>query len=461
MMAHTDLSGLALVAVAALLCGIAMTRLRQPAIVGYIIAGVLLGPSLLGLVSNRDAVGVLAELGVIMLLFLVAMELSLRGFIQVWRTALLATLLQIALSVGFMLLLSTLFGWSAGFAVLLGFVIAVSSTAVVIKMLEQINILRGDVGQLIVGILIAQDLAVVPMILTLNAIATPKVNPLQILQLFLAVVFLVLLTIYLSRRRRVTLPFSHLVGTQMDLRPLGGLAFCFGSAALSGFAGLSPAFGAFLAGLVIGNSTMRATMIRSTRPIQSVLLMVFFLSIGLLIDLRFIWEYLGTVIVLLLIVTVLKTALNIGILHLLREPWPHAFIAGVMLAQIGEFSFILSGIGLDRGLLSANDSRLIVSVTAFSLLFSPLWQVAARRLLRIILLSVTSFEGTFDLLIGDRLAAVKRHAGALAQRACDRRKRTPRTEAEPPANNATPLAVESDIALPGTDSSNPGESGHA
>jgi CPA2 family monovalent cation:H+ antiporter-2 len=456
MMAHSDLTGLAVVAVAALLCGILMARLRQPAIVGYILAGVLLGPSLLGLVSNRDAVGVLAELGVIMLLFLVAMELSLRGFMQVWRVALLATLLQIALSVGLTLLLSTLFGWSLGFAILLGFVIAVSSTAVVIKMLEQINILRGDVGQLIVGILIAQDLAVVPMILTLNAIATPSVNLLQILQLFLAVVFLVLLTVYLSRRRRVTLPFTNLIGTQFDLRPLGGLAFCFGAAALSGFAGLSPAFGAFLAGLVIGNSTMRATMIRSTRPIQSVLLMVFFLSIGLLMDLRFIWEYLGTVIVLLLIVTVLKTALNIGILHLLREPWPHAFIAGVMLAQIGEFSFILSGIGLDRGLLGPDDSRLIVAVTAFSLLFSPLWQVAARRLLRIILLSVTSFEGTFELLIGDRLAAAKRHAGTVAQRV---RRRGPR--ASPTDENETPLGAAPDVTVTGPSTANPGESGHA
>ena len=88
MMAHSDLTGLAVVAVAALLCGILMARLRQPAIVGYILAGVLLGPSLLGLVSNRDAVGVLAELGVVMLLFLIAMELSLRGFMQVWRVAL-------------------------------------------------------------------------------------------------------------------------------------------------------------------------------------------------------------------------------------------------------------------------------------------------------------------------------------------------------------------------------------
>ncbi|MGE5147523.1 MAG: cation:proton antiporter [Candidatus Eiseniibacteriota bacterium] len=455
MLAHSDLTGLAVVAVAALLCGILMARLRQPAIVGYILAGVLLGPSMLGLVSNRDAVGVLAELGVVMLLFLIAMELSLRGFMQVWRVALLATLLQIVLSVGLMLLLSTLFGWTLGFAVLLGFVIAVSSTAVVIKMLEQINILRGDVGQLIVGILIAQDLAVVPMILTINAIATPYVDVLQIVQLVLAIVFLFLLIIYLSRRKRVALPFSNLVGTQVDLRPLGGLAFCFGAAALSGFAGLSPAFGAFLAGLVIGNSTMRATMIRSTRPIQSVLLMVFFLSIGLLIDLKFIWEYIGTVIVLLLIVTVLKTALNIGILHLLREPWPHAFIAGVMLAQIGEFSFILSGIGLDRGLLGPNDSRLIVAVTAFSLLFSPLWQVAARRLLRIILLSVTSFEGTFDLLIGDRLVAAKRRATTAARGLRDRARKTQ------PAEAAAPRLIDSEGAAPPASAANSGDSGHA
>jgi CPA2 family monovalent cation:H+ antiporter-2 len=459
MMPHSDLTGLAVVAVAALLCGILMARLRQPAIVGYILAGVLLGPSLLGLVSNRDAVAVLAELGVVMLLFLIAMELSLRGFMQVWRVALMATVLQIAISVGLMLLLSTLFGWSLGFAVLLGFVIAVSSTAVVIKMLEQMNILRGDVGQLIIGILIAQDLAVVPMILTLNAIATPSVDVVQILQLFLAIVFLFLLTIYLSRRRRVTLPFAGLIGTQVDLRPLGGLAFCFGAAALSGFAGLSPAFGAFLAGLVVGNSTMRATMIRSTRPIQSVLLMVFFLSIGLLMDLRFIWEHLGTVVVLLLIVIVLKTALNIGILHFLREPWPHAFIAGVMLAQIGEFSFILSGIGFDRGLLGPDDSRLIVAVTAFSLLFSPLWQVAARRLLRIIMLSVTSFEGTFDLLIGDRLVAARRRAGTAARRLRRRGRTTP--PATSPEAETERKAIAKPASEPAPETAGPGESGRA
>ncbi len=119
-----DLTGLAVVALGALVCGIVMARLKQPAIVGYILAGVILGPSGFGLVENREAVSVLAELGVILLLFLVAMELSLRGFMKVWRVAIAASLLQILISVGVMLALSTVFGWSLELAVLLGFVVA-------------------------------------------------------------------------------------------------------------------------------------------------------------------------------------------------------------------------------------------------------------------------------------------------------------------------------------------------
>jgi len=410
MEAHANLTGLAVVALAALVCGLFMARLRQPAIVGYILAGVILGPSALGLVENRENVAILAELGVIMLLFLVAMEMSLRGFMQVWRVALATALLQIGVSVGVMMAVSTLLDWSTSLAVLLGFVVALSSTAVVIKMLEQINVLRAPVGQLVVGILIAQDLAVVPMILTLNAMAEPTISILHVLKIIASVTFLVLLAIWLSRKRRLILPFGRIVAGQFDLRPLSGLTLCFAAAAVTGLLGLSAPFGAFLAGLVVGNSNARAMMIRATRPIQSVLMMVFFLSIGLLIDLQFIWDNIGQVLLLLLLVTVLKTALNIGLLHLLREPWPHAFVAGVVLAQIGEFSFVLGQTAIAGGLIAQPEMRLIVSVTAFSLLISPLWMAAARRLMRIILLSVTSFDETIDLLIGAQLKRAQHSA---------------------------------------------------
>lgn len=413
--AHADLTGLAIVVMGALACGIFMTRFRQPAIVGYILAGVILGPSGLKLVEDRGNVEALAELGVLMLLFLVGMELSLRGFRAVWKVALGAAILQALAGVLLMLLFGQILGWSFETAVVLGFVVALSSTAVVVKMLEQINILRQPAGQLTIGILIAQDLMVVPMMLTLGILSDATFDPLAIVKIVGSVAILVAIILYLSRRKRVVLPFARIIGGHHDLEPLAALVICFGAAALTGLLGLSPVFGAFLAGIVIGNSTARSTMIPATQPIQAVLLMVFFLSIGLLIDLAFIWENIGTVILMLFFIAVIKTVLNIGILHVLREPWPHAFIAGVMLAQIGEFSLVLGQTATASGLISREMHQLIIASVAFSLLISPLWLSTARRLLRIILLSVTSFTGTMDAFRTRRVAIVLRYTHILGQ----------------------------------------------
>ncbi|MGH7003518.1 MAG: cation:proton antiporter, partial [Alphaproteobacteria bacterium] len=141
-----DLTGLALVMGVALMLGLGMRRLGQPAIVGYILAGVLLGPSGFAMVTNREAVTFLAELGVLLLLFLVAMEMSLYAFREVWKVSAAATAMQIAVSVLVMLPLVALAGLDWSEAAVLGFVMALSSTAVVIKLLEQTNILRQPVG---------------------------------------------------------------------------------------------------------------------------------------------------------------------------------------------------------------------------------------------------------------------------------------------------------------------------
>ncbi len=438
MQAHTDLTGIAIVVLAALVCGIAMDRLRQPAVVGYILAGVLLGPSALGLIENRDNVAVLAELGVLMLLFFVGMELSLRGFKEVWRVALGAVVLQFVAALLLMSLFGWVFGWDPAAALVLGFVVAMSSTAVVVKMLEQVNILRQPVGTLTIGVLIAQDLAVVPILLTVSAMATPSVDAWDLAKIALSVGLLAALIYYLSRRKRLILPFSRVVGGHRDLEPLAGLILCFGAAALAGLSGLSPAFGAFLAGLVVGNSTARSGMVRTTRPIQSILLMVFFLSIGLLIDLAYVWDHVGTVLLLVFMVTVVKTALNIGILRLLREPWPHAFIAGVLLAQIGEFSLVIGQAGVDAGLLSTEQGQLIITVTALSLLASPLWLATTRRLLRVLLLSVTSFRGTFDAIYSRRWAVAIRRIGRAGRVAVRPLLPSPKNPTDAPAKEKPP-----------------------
>jgi len=375
----SDVATVAIIALAALVCGLLFARLKQPAIIGYIVAGALLGPAGAGLADNQEAVDVLAEFGVLMLLFLVGMQLDLRRFVAGWKVALFVTIMQIAGSVGVALVVSPLLHWNVGFAILLGFIVSVSSTAVVIKILESSDELSSPAGRMVIGILIAQDMAVVPMMMVLSALSRKGFNLLDLAKVGGSILFLVLLFFFLLRTK-IRLPFGRTVAKHQDLSPLTGLAWCFGAATLAALMGLSPAYGAFLAGVVIGNSSEREAMLQSTQPIQSILMMVFFVSVGLLLDLPFIWHHLGTVIALLLMVTVFKTLFNDGALKIMGEGWARSAMVGVALAQVGEFSFVLAGIGKDNNLIGVQEARLVIAVTVLSLMLSPLWLMAARRI---------------------------------------------------------------------------------
>jgi len=407
--AANDLTGLAIIALAALACGMVMQRLRQPPVLGYILAGAILGPAGLGFTENRDFIQLLAELGVLMLLFLIGMELSLRAVREVWRLALAVTALQIAAGLMAMAALGLALDWPLPLTLLLGFVVAISSTAVAIKMLEELGELRNRTGQITIAILVVQDLAVVPMMLIVGSFGGAGGGAGEVtIKVALSVGFLALLVFYLLRRERLRLPFAQVVGRNQDLIPLAGLAFCFGAAAVSGLLGLSAAYGAFLAGLVIGNSTSRRIMIHHTGPIQAVLLMVFFLSIGLLLDFAYIWDNLGTVVLIVLFVAVLKTALNVVFIRVMGQPWPRAFLSGALLAQLGEFSFVLAALGLSAGAIDDASHRLIVAVTVLSLLASPFWLATARRLHGVALLGITSGRETLRLTFGPEARALAR-----------------------------------------------------
>lgn len=376
----SDLTAIALVATAAVLCGLILTRLRQPAIVGYILAGMVLGPTGLGLVENSEDITLLAELGVLMLLFLIGMELSLRAFTAVLRIAISCALLQIALALAVTFGFAALLDWTAQQALLFGFLVALSSTAVAIKMLDDIGELRTETGRITVGVLIAQDLAVVPMLVLVRAMGDSETLGFGVVvKMVVAVGLLTVLISYLSRRNKIVLPTHRWMKGKTDLIPLAAIAFCFLAATLTGLFGLSAAYGAFLAGLVISASTDRKAVMRATHPIQSVLVVVFFLSIGLLIDLRYLVDNLGTVLGFLAAAILIKTVINVGVLRLLGAKWEHAFPAGVVMGQLGEFSFVLAAAGVSAGAIDQEGYRLAISVIALSLLISPLWLLTARR----------------------------------------------------------------------------------
>lgn len=379
---ESTLTEIAIVVTAALACGITLEKFKQPAILGYILAGVILGPSIFGFIENRETVTMLAELGVLMLLFVVGMELSLRPFVKSWPISVACIALQVVGGLAIAFPLAHLFHWPLNLTLLLAFVFALSSTAVAVKMLDTIGELKTETGRLTIGVLVAQDLAIVPMILIIRGLDPHgQLNVLSIVsKIIITVGLLALLVWYLSRKERIRLPFLRMVVGHVDLTPLMGLTFCFGAAAIAGLSGFSAAYGAFLAGLVMGNSHERQVMIERMTPIYSVLMMMFFLSIGLLLDLNFIWENLGKVLMILFFITLGKTFLNISILHLLRQPWTMAFLSGVVLAQLGEFSFLLATVGGEVGIVTEYGKNLIVSLTVLSLILSPIWLTTAKRI---------------------------------------------------------------------------------
>ena len=405
---HTDgLFEIALLAAGALILGLVFQRLRQPAIVGYIFAGVVLGPSGFDLFPDRGPVQTLAELGVLLLLFVIGMELSLRAFRRVLRLAVLVAAAQIMLSIGTMLILAQFFDRSIVTAIVMGFVVALSSTAVAIKLLEDIGELRTAVGRTAIGVLIAQDLAIVPMLLIVDGLATGTGIPLTgYVKLFAAVALLAGMIALLTGRSRVGVPFASALRGNVELAAITALAYCFGAALCSALLGLSPAYGAFLAGLWIGNSTARTPLLAAARPIQSVLLMVFFVSIGLLLDISFIWKHMAEVLSILLVVTVLKTIMNVAILRLLKEPWPRAWIVGVSIGQIGEFSFVIVAAGVAAGLVLDTAGRIAVSVIALSLMLSPLWLIFSRRLERLVGSNVQTLREYLENLFAPEVGAV-------------------------------------------------------
>jgi len=370
-----------LVCLAAAVLGIAMMRLRQPAMVGYILAGFLLGPSVLNLIDHRDAVNLLAQLGVILLVFFIGMELSLRSFRTVWRIALAATAMQIVLSVAAMVGARWLSGDALVGGLALGFCIVITNTAVSIRMLEDVGELRSDTGRVAVGLLIAQELAIVPMLLLLGGLSGGQVPGWgTLLHILGALAALAAVIAFLSRRKRLRLPVLERLAQDRGLLTLLGLSIAFLFAVGAELAGLSSAFGAFLAGLIIGNSAHRGDFVQTTEPVKDILLMVFFLSIGLLIDYDFLRANLGELLLLLGLTLLLKTVGNVFTLRVLRVPWERALICGTVLVPIGTFAFVLGNAALSAGVIDAEEYHYLVALIALSTMASPIWLAATRRI---------------------------------------------------------------------------------
>lgn len=373
------LTHLATVLAAALIGGAVFRKLKQPVLVGYIIVGLILSPSVLGIVQGQEEVALLAELGILLLLFIVGMELDLKAFRSVSKISIITCAAQIGTGLIAMCLLGLLFGWPMNRSILLGFAVALSSTAVALKILEEMGLRNTKIGQSSVGILVAQDLAFIPMVLIIGSLSSGAgFSYWGLLKLGIAIAFMAGLMFLLTKKPKIFqglwLKFEALKADAMKGQvAITGLAFCFSAAAIAGLLGISAAYGAFLAGILLGQTMGHKELEEQTKPIFDVTIMVFFLSIGLLIDLKFLWDNLLAAFSLLFITMLLKTVVNYYVLRWQGMPKEEAYVTGAVLAQVGEFSFILAAIGLGAGTIQPDGYKYVVAVISLSLLATPLW----------------------------------------------------------------------------------------
>jgi CPA2 family monovalent cation:H+ antiporter-2 len=376
-----SITAIALVLAAAVALGFAMSRVRMPAAAGFILVGVALGPSGLGLIQTSASIETLADLGVLMLLFIIGMEMRLQSFRKSLPLALGLTTLTVVIIVSSVTLF-TLFvhGEVLGGAVI-GAMLAISSTAVAMKMMEDAGEKDTTAGRLALAILVAQDLAVVPLLLITNGLGAPptRLGIIEIaLKLALALALLGGFIAILGKIKSFRFPGSEYLLSDFDVGTLGVLGICFAAAAASGILGLSPALGAFLGGLAVGHSTLRRGALTLAQPVQSILLFVFFLSVGLLIDLHYLIAQAWVILAALVVVTGGKTFLNWLLLMLAGESFGTALEVSLFLSPVGEFSFVIASAGLTVGVLSDAGHKLAIAVIAMSLLVSPLWFLSAR-----------------------------------------------------------------------------------
>lgn len=349
-------------------------RLRVPSIAGFIFAGVLVGPGALGLIGETHEVEVLADLGVVLLLFGIGLELSLERLRRLWKPIVMGGTLQVLLTAAAAAVIASQFGLATSSSVFVGFMIAVSSTAIVLRGLQA----RGEVdaphGRLTLGVLVFQDLSVVPMILAIPLLSSSGngAGAWPVVEASLKALG-VLLGVLLGARLAVPRALGFIARTrQRDLFILAVFLICIGTAWIVSLAGISLALGAFLAGLVVAGSEYRHQALADLIPFREVLTSLFFVSVGMLLDPRAVWDGAGATLLVVGGLLVVKMLLVVVVGAVMRLPLRVSVLAGVALAQMGEFSFVLSRAAEGTGLLPLAAGKTLTSAAILTMLLTPL-----------------------------------------------------------------------------------------
>ena len=372
MQAPEFLGPLALIFLAALGAAFLMHRLGQPPLIGFLLAGALLGPFGLGLLSDVGVVEVLADLGVVLLLFTVGLELSLGNLRRLGKLVWVAGPIQVVGTIALVLAVAAAGGYPFSRSLLFGYMVSLSSTAIVLRLLLDRHELDSPHGRSLIGILIFQDLAVVPMLLSISVVAHR--GPGGAMPILLQTGKTVLTAGVLLVVARFVIPrfIGALAGTrQKEIFVVAVLFLVLGSALATSWAGLSAALGAFLAGLVLSESEYGHQALADVTSFRDVFNAVFFVSIGMLFNPRVLLQQPLLVAVLLALILVWKTVAGGAAVLVMGYGFRVATVVGLSLAQIGEFSFVLLRQVQGAGLISNVMYQTFLAAAIITMIATP------------------------------------------------------------------------------------------
>lgn len=349
-----------------------LNKFKLPSIIGLLATGILIGPYGLKLINAIHEVELLSEIGIVLLLFVIGMEFSLRQLYAIGATVFIGGLIQVGLTVIFTFLLSYWFGFTWEASVFLGFLFSLSSTAIVLNLLQTNNAMSSPHGKNALGILIFQDIIVVPMMLVTPILAGQGGNLELALTALIIKSILVIVGTYISARFLAPKLLFLIARTKnKELFLMFTIALCFVISYLCSQMGLSLALGAFLAGLIISESDYSQQATSAILPFREFFGCFFYVSIGMLMDVSFFILHFLPIIGIALLVLMLKSFIALLAALVLKNNIRTSILTGLMLFQVGEFAFILSKVGIQFGILTPIANQYFLSISILTMLFTP------------------------------------------------------------------------------------------
>ncbi|WP_367344246.1 cation:proton antiporter [Methanomethylovorans sp.] len=347
-------------------------KVRLSPILGFLVTGIVAGPYVLGIIREVEQVEVLSEIGIILLLFTIGVEMSIKELWDIKRFVLVGGGLQVAITTVLVYYISLYIGSSPNTALFLGFLVSLSSTAIVLKLFQEKGETYTTYGKISLGVLIFQDIVIVPMILLTPILAgVPSTSGDSSVTFLLKGLGIMLFVIINARWVMPALLFRITKTKSRELFLLTIIFTVFGTAWLTSRAGLSLALGAFLAGLIISESEYSHQAVGNMMPFKDVFISFFFVSIGMLMNVSFFLENVMILLALAALVIIVKSMAAGLVTFILGYPLRTTIITGLTLAQVGEFSFVLSNFGMSYGLLDEGLYQSFLSVSILTMAATP------------------------------------------------------------------------------------------